>query len=516
MLNPKVIDSFLNRKLDSYDWMKREPRKALEEALNELTPVPKLGNLWLHQLVCFLIIETLHRFMLFIDMGGGKTLITLSVLRYRKQRGETPKAIVFVPYVTSVETWITEVKTHAPELLCVPLYGSTAENYEKLITAKGDLYVISYPSAIALFSKVRKNKKTGKNEWYLDRQFLLETFDDFDSIIMDEIHKCKSASSLTFYMCRALSAHCEYAIGLTGTPFGRDLQDLWPQFYLIDFGDTLGDTFTLYREAFFKKKEKYWGGYEYKFKQKLFKKLQELIKNVSIRYRDDEFSDMPPAVTIPIHVRPHEGIAAYAKRSIATINETLAKGGKYRAIESEYLRLRQLSSGFMTLKGEDNNKVQVQFDENPKLEALQSLVEAMPTGCKMVVFHHFVYTNQLISDRLKAMKVPHARIYGKTKDPIAELNRFKNDPECTVLVLNSKSGSSSLNLQVANYGVFFETPDSAIDWQQGRKRIYRPGQLKRVWFYDVIMNGTADASMVKMNKEGKDLLHELLDNQMRL
>ena len=34
------------------------------------------------------------RFMFNIDMGGGKTLLTLMLLSYRKQRGEKPKAIV--------------------------------------------------------------------------------------------------------------------------------------------------------------------------------------------------------------------------------------------------------------------------------------------------------------------------------------------------------------------------------------------------------------------------------------
>ena len=61
-----------------------------------------------------------------IDMGGGKTLLTLMLLSYRKQRGEKPKAIVFVPYITSVLTWINEVANKAPHLHIVPLLGSGA------------------------------------------------------------------------------------------------------------------------------------------------------------------------------------------------------------------------------------------------------------------------------------------------------------------------------------------------------------------------------------------------------
>ena len=511
MISPKAINAFLKRKLENYDFMKAYKRADLLSAVDELVPKPSLVSLWNHQLVCFLLIHYLKRFMLFIDMGGGKTLITLSAIRYRKDSGYAPKAVVFVPYITSVETWIEEVHKHTPELRCIPLYGTTQENYDKLINEKGDLYVICYQSAVAMLSETRINAKTRKSEWYLDRKFVQDTFAGFDFLVMDEIHRCKSATSLTYYLCRAISAQCEYVLGLTGTPFGRDLQDLWPQFNLIDFGDTLGATFGLYREVFFKKKEKYWGGFEYKFRQNLFGKLKEVIKNASIRYSVDEFADMPPAIYGKIKLRPHQGIEAYTAKAKLEVTQ-YASEGDYKALESSYLQLRQLSSGFMTLKGEDSSRVQVAFDENPKLDALQQLVEDMPPGCKMVVFHHFVYTNQLISDRLKKLKVKHARIYGKSKDPISELRKFKDDPDCTVLVLNVKSGSSSLNLQHANYCCFFEQPDSAIDRQQAEGRVWRSGQQQRVFFTDLIMTGTADAGIHKANKEGKSMLKELLDH----
>ncbi len=518
MINPHTIDKFLARKLENWDWFKKESVEALDTALKELKPKPNYIGWWLHQKVIFLIIEALKRFMLHVDMGGGKTLCVLSIIRYRKQRGEKPKAIVFVPYITSVETWVEEAAKHTPDLYCVPLYGTTAENIEKLQNSRGDLFVICYQSAVAAFAEPVKKIGKKKKKWALDIKFVREVFASFDTLVMDEIHKAKSVTSLTYRMLRAISAQCEYAIGLTGTPFGRDLQDLWPQFYLIDFGETLGETFGLYREAFFTKKDKYWGGYEFKFKKKLFGKLQQLIKNCSIRYSVDEFHDMPKREYVPRKLQPHMGIKAYADTAIEAIKGIVARKGKgeYRALESEYLRLRQLSSGFMTLKGEDNDKIQIKFDENPKLDTLQELVESMPFGCKMIVFHHFVYTNSLISERLKEMGVKHARVYGRSKDPIGELRKFKSDDNCRVLVINSKSGSSSLNLQHANYVTFFEQPDSAIDRQQAERRVWRPGQEKRVWIYDLLMQGTADGQMNKWNKEGESLLTALLDGNAKL
>lgn len=755
------------------------------------------------------------------------TLTVLSIIDYCKQRGDKPKAIIFVPYITAVETWVEESKKHTPALRCIPLLGSTKENQETLTTAEGDLFVICYQSAVAMLSEPVKAPGKRKKKWHIDPKFVRKTFSTFNILVMDEVHQCfpagvqistingpkaieeiktgdlvftgldfqpvkkvferktddvfsivfndgtavhctpnhpfltedgwvkakdlkglyvykthenmctlsdgiyvhnirnehrtkilwkklfriladvstkifgslqnrifqkrnkqtdgaffqkhkrvgspeklpethakqqssarpincckniknaqgarefykegksrwkwknnhsanettpnfeqprlenrscnqhelsrkrqipsllqsrsgksyiensnrvrwarsqkskekefrlkerfasskvrvvsvspveqrypvsvfnfeveqhpyyfangvlvhncKNIQSLTFKLCRAISAQSEYVVGLTGTPFGRDLLDLWPQFYLIDFGETLGETLGLYRETFFTQKDKFWGGVEYKFQKKMFNTLKRMIKNASIRYGVDEFADMPPKKYIIQKIQPHEGIRAYADKALQAIKSIVVKKSaeNYRAIESEYMRLRQLSSGFMTLKGEDNNKLQIKFDENPKLDALQALIEEMPEDCKAVVFHHFVYSNELISERLKGMKIKHARVYGKSKDPIAELRRFKSDPDCRVLVINSKSGSSSLNLQNANYLIFYEQP-SAIDRQQAESRCYRPGQERRTFIYDLLMASTVDEHMHKWNKEGKDMLVALLDGTEKL
>jgi SNF2 family DNA or RNA helicase len=163
----------------------------------------------------------------------------------------------------------------------------------------------------------------------------------------------------------------------------------------------------------------------------------------------------------------------------------------------------------MTVSSEDD-KVKIAFDENPKLDLLEEIIDGMPSDSKLVVFHHFVYTNQLISEKLTKMKVGHARIWSGQKNVIGELKKFKDTAKCRVLVLNDQSGSSSLNLQHANYMMFFEQPDSPINRQQGEARIWRQGQEKVVFYVDAIMDGTVDQRIYESNKNGKKLLDELL------
>ncbi len=510
MINQQAVRDYLARDLGSYDWLKTLPAAKLDAELKMLKPRPDFNgiNLWSHQKAGLLLALELKRFMYFWDLGGGKTLLSLALLKYLKQRGEKPRAIVFVPYITSVSTWVDEVAKHAPDLKCVALLGSTAENLSQL-SNPGDLFVICYQSAVAMVSYPVKTKK-GKGKWEINTTQIRDYFAGFNILICDEIHRCKNHQALTYRMCRAISSTSEYVLGLTGTPFGRDLQDLWAQFYLLDFGETLGTTLGMYRSAFFKEKKNYWGGFDYTFKKALMPDLQRIIKNRSIRYTIDEFADMPSKEyclrSLPLPADGH----GYVDHALKELRKAV-KDNRYREVESSYLRLRQLSSGFMTLKGEDNDKIQVQFDTNHKLEAIIQLLEDMPSDSKVVIFHHFVYSNGVLSDQLSKLGIAHARIWGGQKDPIGELRRFRDDPACKVMVLNWRSGSSSLNLQHANYMIVYEQPDSPIDRKQGEARLWRPGQQQRVWIYDLLVKGTVDQRMHAANLAGKSLLEELLN-----
>lgn len=518
MINPKVIEKFLSRKLLEFDWIKTCTPEELDAELSKLRPRPRFGiKLWNHQKAAFLLLNELKRFMLLIDMGGGKTNVILMLLKYRKQCGDRVKAIVFVPFITSVSTWIDETAKHALELKCMPLLGSTAENKLKL-SEDGDLFVICYQSAVAMMSH-KVPKKKGKDEWQNGWQIfpdeVRKCFKSFNFMILDECHRTKSSSSLTFRLCRTISEQCQWVVGLTGTPFGKNLEDLWPQFYLIDFGKTLGYTLEFYKQVFFRRVKGWFTKFEYKFKKNLFPTLKKMVKNRSIRYEISELQDMPPKQYVIKTLPTPDTSKGYCEDALKKLREAL-KHSNYQEIKSNYLKLRQLSSGFMTLKGEDNERLQMGFDENPKLDTLQELIEAIPLDCKAVVFHHFVYSNHLISERLTSMKVKHARIWSGQKKPIEELKKFQEDPSCRVLVINSKSGSSSLNLQNANYVLFWEQPDSAIDRQQAERRCWRPGQNQRVMVYDLLVHNTVDVQLHQSNKDGADLLKSLLDGKVTI
>lgn len=514
-INPKVVKEFLARPMDNHEWLKSIPRSQLEKEFKyELAKVPGFGNLWIHQWVCYLLVSQYHRFMLHLDMGGGKTSISLFSILARKVAGEFQRAIVFVPYISSVDTWIEECKERTPSLNLVPLLGTKVENLRRLEEKDGDVFVMCYASAVAMLSKPHPKKP---RKWTIDPDDTRAVFDGFDTFIADEIHKCSDISSLTYRMCRQISRKCKYAIGLSGTPFGSDVEDIWSQFNLIDFGATLGETKGLFQEAFFTKQINYRTKFpEYKFDKKKMPLLKKMVKHNSIHYDGTEMHDLPMKRYIKHRLPMPSAIEGYVSLAAAKFIKAVRNPEGRDAAKASYMQLRQLASGFMTLDGQNDDKIKVSFDSNPKLDLLEDKISAMGPDSKMVVFHHFVYTNTLISDRLSKLKIGHARVWSGQKDTLGELKRFRDDKKCRILVLNDMSGSSSLNLQHANYMFFFEQPDSPINRQQGEKRIWRAGQTNPVWIIDPFMEGTVDERIFFSNQQGKKLLDQLLKGDVKL
>src|SRR5258706_1319957 len=252
MTSDKAIKEFLKRELDSFEWVKKLSSAQIGAALSELIDPRLTGSLWLHQKAGLLIMQHHPRFIFHYGMGGGKSLMMLTMLRHRKLKGEKPRTIVFVPYLTAVDTWVNEVEKWAPELTCIPLLGGSKENAAILqnginqdTQVLGNIFVICYASAICI------------DDWGL--------FLSFDTLILDEIHNIKNHRTQRFQLCKYISEQANYVYGLTRTPFGKNLEDLWAVFYVVDFGETLGPNISFFRNIFFTRKAGFFGGVEFKF-----------------------------------------------------------------------------------------------------------------------------------------------------------------------------------------------------------------------------------------------------------
>lgn len=89
MIPEAAVEAYLDRQLNDHRWLKKLGHKALDLALSRLDPAPDLHPaLHLHQKVCFLLGVAFPQFAFWVDMGAGKTLTILELLRYWTQAGK--------------------------------------------------------------------------------------------------------------------------------------------------------------------------------------------------------------------------------------------------------------------------------------------------------------------------------------------------------------------------------------------------------------------------------------------
>src|SRR5690606_23220217 len=101
------------------------------------------------------------------------------------------------------------------------------------------------------------------------------------------------------------------------------------------------------------------------------------------------------------------------------------------ALKNEFLRLRQLSSGFLGYHDEEaGTRAQVEFKDNPKLEMCLEILKSVVDKYKALVYHDFNFSGAIIARELNKLKIGNTRIFGGTKDTGVELAKFNEDDDC--------------------------------------------------------------------------------------
>jgi SNF2 family DNA or RNA helicase len=486
--------------------------------MSKLEVRPPIWNkLRYDQRVCFVIGARKKRFAFFNETGTGKTFLSLALMRYFKRTGETKCNLVLVPNKINKWEWLEEgFRKHTPSMDCVVLHGSTEGKWAALEeNPDADAFVETYMGFVRMccdlkkVTRKRKGKKVKINKLVPNKKKIRALMKRFDGVYLDESTYVKNKAALPWRLCNQLSKAANAFFILTATPFGRDVTDAWGQAFLVDRGQTLGETLGLFRAAFFEEKEEYWGGKEYKLTKIGKRMFSERLDNVSIAYPADE-TVMPHLTRVPKYAVLPEAAEQYLDRAKDAMKQ--AKGD-FQALKNAFLRLRQISSGFVGFKDDDTGvRAKFEFDTNPKLDLLEALVTTFKPNHKFIVFHEFQHSSKVIMAKLKELGIGAVAINGMTKKSDEARAAFKNDPKVQALVLSNSAGGYGLNLQFAKYGIYYESPVGAILRKQTEKRFDRQYSLhKTVILYDLIVRGTVDESILRFHAEGRSLWKAILN-----
>lgn len=514
LISRRAVQDYLDRPFDSFTWLKELPRDRLMRELRQL-PVPPVFKTdpWLHQLVCFYIGVYYPRFLFLLDMGLGKTKIILDLMTQAQREKRMRRGLVFVPRLINMESWATAAAEHSnlePWLIDV---SDVEEKYERLLNPRGDFTCIDYAGLHLACSKKRKKRKGKGFELVKDEAKVARLQKVYDFITADESHKVGNHESLWFSIVRQLTKEVRHCFGLTGTLFGRDLDAVWSQFFLIDRGETFGETLGLFRGAFFTATPDKWRGEKLVFNRDMTRQLNRMIGHRSLRYDDVEVSDLPPLVKQRRILRlPHEQREHYLRALEGLINA----GGQLRELEAQWLRMRQITSGYLEWI-DSGVRHHIVFNENPKMLALEGIIDDAGDN-KVVVSYEYTTTGDLICEMLKARKIKYERLSGGTKDPIGAKRRFMEDPSIKVFIMNSEAGGTGVDglQKVAHYLVCFESPSSPTPRAQVIKRIHRSGLQRRAFLIDLAMERSVDVGILDDLEADRDLFESVIKGASKL
>lgn len=516
MIPSIAIKQFLRRERDDCRYYKSLTSEQLEEMIRELPIRPPVwSKLRLHQKQGLLMGIDLRTGGFHMDTGMGKSLLSMALTLYFKRLGLLKQVLILVPNRTNRDEWGLEIEKHVPNETYLIPKGTSAQKLEQILASDATFILETYMGLVRMVStlvaKKKRGKLTGKEHLKLSPTKIKHLVRKLGGAFADESSLLGNKFSLFTRVARQLAKHGKIFFELTGTPFGRDPTMLWSQMFLLDGGWSLGETLGLFRAAFFTAKENYWGGTDYKFDPTKEKQLHRFLAHRTVRYEADK-SDLPRMVPIVKQFRLPQDAQAYFDRAKETM---LAAHGRFKEQKNAFLRMRQISSGFLGYKDDELGvRASLEFSPNPKLDLCTSLLSEITPNHKVVVFCDFVYSSDLLVRELKRLHIGHVRLYGKTKDTSAVRRAFDRDDKVRVFVVTSAAGWAGLNLQIAKYLIYFESPVSPIVRKQTQRRVERQeSEHDTVFVYDLVGLGTYDQRILDFHAEGRDLFAAIVDGE---
>lgn len=447
-----------------------------------------------YQKHCIDKIIELDKVGLFLDMGLGKTVTTLTAIKELKyNRFQVRKVLIIAPKKVAEGTWTKEKDKwdHTQMLRVSPVLGSEKKRI-KAINTPSDLYVINRENVVWLVDYYR-------NAW------------PFDMVVIDESSSFKNHSAKRFKALVQVMSKIKRLVELTGTPSPNGLNDLWSQIYLLDEGRRLGKRYGQFRERYFDPGRRGLQGfvYDYDPKDGAEQSILSAISDICISMKAEDYLQLPDMVIheIPVSLdaKAEKAYKELERKMILELPENEEISVTSAAALSN--KLLQLANG--AVYDEEHKAHEV---HTSKLDAFLELVESLQ-GKPLLVFYNFQHDKERI-----------LKVLGTKKLRVKELKTVQdeddwNHQEIDILLTHPASSAYGLNLQQGgNHVCWFGLTWNYELYTQANKRLHRQGQTEKVIVHHLICSGTRDEDVMKAlkKKEGvQDFVMESLKARIR-
>lgn len=408
---------------------------------------------------------------LFLDMGLGKTVTTLTAIKELKYyRFAVCKVLVIAPKKVAEATWSREAEKwdHLQCLRVSTVLGSKTKRVRAL-AMPADIYVINRENVEWLVDYYR-------NAW------------PFDMVVIDESSSFKDHSTKRWKAMKRVRPKINRIVLLTGTPAPNTLIDLWAQVYLLDEGARLGRTISGFRERYFlPDKRSAERVFTYKPKYDTEQTIQDLIGDICISMKAEDYLTLPECTKVSVPVlldtRAKKAYETMEREMLLEVDEDFITADSAAVLTNKLL---QLAGGAMYDAGHVPQKI-----HGCKIEAFMELVDSL-NGKPALVFYAFQHERDRIVDALKKTKL-RVRVFNGSQDA-----DDWNNGNIDILLAHPASTAYGLNLQFGGNHVIWFTPTWSLElYQQANARLHRQGQTQRVIIHHLIVEGSVDEDVMR-------------------
>ena len=417
----------------------------------------------------------------FLGMSLGKTSITLTAIKNLLfDRFDVHKVLVVAPLRVARSVWTDEIAKweHLHCLISSVAVGNEKERLAAL-KRKADIYIISRDNV----------------EWLIEKSKL--PF-DYDMLVLDELSSFKNHRAKRFRALMKVRPKIKRVVGLTGTPAGNGLMDLWAEFRLLDMGERLGKFISAFRETYFMP-DKRNGAVVYSYKPLSFaeEEIYKKISDITVSMKTMDYLPMPRLIINDYKVQ----MSDKEKKQYKTLAKEMVLDDEITASNAASLsvKLSQMSNGAIYA---DNGEIKEIHSR--KLDALEDIIESA-NGKSVLVAYWFKHDYDRIVKRLKSLHCDFRKL-----DSAESINSW-NKGEIPVALIHPASAGHGLNLQAGgNVIVWFGLTWSLELYQQTNARLWRQGQKNEtVVIYHIITENTIDEKILKALKS-KDKTQDTL------
>ena len=426
-----------------------------------------------------------RRSALWMPMGGGKTVTTLTALDNLSVVEDVFPVLVLAPLRVARSTWPEEVKKW-PHLshLTVSVITGTPKQRERALAAKADIYCTNYDNLVWL------RKELG-DAW------------PFKTVVADEFTRLKSfrirqGGSRARALGQVAHTHVTRFIGLTGTPAPNGIVDLWGQSWFLDRGERLGRTFSAFEQRWFRKG---YDGYSLVPYEHTQKEVEDKLRDICLTVQGlqvDEPINSPVYVDLPPMARR---VYDEMEKELFTVLNDEGVEAANAAVRTQ--KCLQLANGALYIDDAGNWEAA----HEAKLDALESIIEEA-NGAPVLVAYNFKHDLERLRARFRK-----GRVLDAAPDTIKQWNAGR----ISILFAHPASAGHGLNLAdggniLAFYGVNWNLEEHMqIIERIGPMRQKQAGYDRPVFVYPILARNTVDDLVMDRLTSKKSVQEVLLE-----